>query len=126
MICVRPASGPSKASGTRSRLGYTHTMYGLKQKMPVQDTPVEAATRRLHAAIDSLTHALERNKEAERHQKALTAQLHAMNNDRARLADELDKARARTGEVNEAGQEIMRRLDVAMTTVRDVLATHGG
>lgn len=101
-------------------------MYALKQKMPVHETPVEAATRRLHAAIDSLTDALERRKEAEHHQEALAAQVHAMSNDRARLAAELDQATATAEEVKEVGQEIMRRLDVAMTTVRDVLATHGG
>lgn len=101
-------------------------MYALKSKMPVQETPVEAATRRLHAAIDSLANALERRQEADRHQETLMAQLHAMGNDRARLAAELDQSQARAGEVTEVGQEIMRRLDVAMTTVRDVLATHGG
>ncbi|MGE4371394.1 MAG: DUF4164 domain-containing protein [Xanthobacter sp.] len=101
-------------------------MYALKQNPPQQEMPIQAATRRLHAALDSLTDALERRKEAERHQEALMTQLHALSNDRARLAAELDQAQARSGEVAEAGQEIMRRLDVAMSTVRDVLATHGG
>ncbi|MGQ3675925.1 DUF4164 domain-containing protein [Xanthobacter sp. TB0139] len=101
-------------------------MYALKQNPPQQEMPIQVATRRLHAALDTLTDALERRKEAERHQEALMAQLHALSNDRARLASELDQAQARSGEVAEAGQEIMRRLDVAMSTVRDVLATHGG
>ncbi|MEP9354021.1 DUF4164 domain-containing protein [Xanthobacter sp. KR7-65] len=101
-------------------------MYALKQRPPLQDAPIEAATRRLHAALDALTDAIDRRREADRHQEALLAQLHALGNDRARLAAELDMAQAEAGEVEEAGREIIRRLDVAMVTIRDVLATHGG
>ena len=108
------------------RLGYTCTMFALKHRPPLQDAPIEAATQRLHAAIDALTDAIDRRREADRHQEALLAQLHAMGNDRARLAAELDGAKAEVGEVEQAGREVMRRLDVAMGTIRDVLATHGG
>ncbi|MFG1347920.1 DUF4164 domain-containing protein [Xanthobacter autotrophicus DSM 431] len=101
-------------------------MYALKHRPPLQDAPIEAATRRLHAAIDALTDAIERRRDADRHQEALLAQLHALGNDRARLAAELDMAKAEAGDVEEAGREVMRRLDVAMGTIRDVLATHGG
>ena len=101
-------------------------MYALKQRPPLQDAPIEAATKRLHAALDSLTDALDRRREADRHQEALMAQLHAMGNDRARLAAELDLAKSDAAEVEEVGREIIRRLDVAMSTIRDVLATHGG
>ncbi|QRG07395.1 DUF4164 domain-containing protein [Xanthobacter dioxanivorans] len=101
-------------------------MYALKHRPPLQDASIEAATRRLHAALDSLTDMIERRREADRHQEALLAQLHALGNDRARLAAELDVAKAESGEVEEVGREVMRRLDVAMGTIRDVLATHGG
>ena len=101
-------------------------MYALKQRPPLQDAPIEAATKRLHAALDSLTDALDRRREADRHQEALMAQLHAMGNARARLAAERDLARSDAAEVEEVGREIIRRLDVAMSTIRDVLATHGG
>ena len=101
-------------------------MFALKHRPPLQDAPIEAATQRLHAAIDALTDAIDRRREADRHQEALLAQLHAMGNDRARLAAELDGAKAEVGEVEQAGREVMRRLDVAMGTIRDVLATHGG
>ena len=109
-----------------ARLGYTSPMYALKHRPPLQDAPIEAATRRLHAALDALNDALDRRRETDRHQEALLAQLHAMGNDRARLAAELDLAKADSTEVEEVGREIIRRLDVAMGTIRDVLATHGG
>jgi len=101
-------------------------MYALKQRPLLEDAPIVAATRRLNAALDSLTDALERRRDADRHQEALQAQLHALGNDRARLAADLDRAQADAGEVGEVAREVMRRLDVAMATIRDVLATHGG
>ena len=57
---------------------------------------------------------------------ALLAQLHALGNDRARLAADLDQARAEAAQIADVSREVTRRLDVAMTTIRDVLATHGG
>lgn len=101
-------------------------MYALKQRPPLEDPPIEAATKRLHAALDRLTDALERRRDMDRHQEALAAQLHAMGNDRARLAAELDLSQGQVAEVGEVGREVMRRLDIAMGTIRDVLATHGG
>ncbi len=100
-------------------------MYALKHRAP-DPGPIEAATQRLHAALDALTAALDRRKEMDRHQEALLAQLHAMSNDRARLAAELDAAREQSHALGEVGQEVGRRIDTAMGTIRDVLATHGG
>lgn len=101
-------------------------MYALKQRPLLEDAPIVTATRRLNAALDSLVDALDRRRDADRHQEALQAQLHALGNDRARLAAELDRAQSEAGEVGELAREVMRRLDVAMGTIRDVLATHGG
>lgn len=100
-------------------------MYALKHRAP-DPSPIEAATQRLHAALDALTAALDRRKDMDRHQEALLAQLHAMSNDRARLAAELDAAREQSQALGDVGEEVGRRLDVAMGTIRDVLATHGG
>ncbi len=100
-------------------------MYAVKQRQPDLG-PIELATQRLHAALDALGAAVDRRREMDRQQEALLAQLHAMGNDRARLAQELDEACARIAELGDVGQEVTRRLDVAMGTIRDVLATHGG
>ena len=101
-------------------------MYALKHRPPLQDTPIEAATKRLNAALDALADALERRRDMDRHQEALLAQLHALGNDRARLAAALDLSQSQVEEVGQVSREVMRRLDVAMGTIRDVLATHGG
>ncbi|TCT05648.1 DUF4164 domain-containing protein [Aquabacter spiritensis] len=100
-------------------------MYALKQRPP-ELGPIERASQRFNAALDALNLAVERRREMDRHHEALLAQLHAMGNDRARLADELDAACARAGELGEVGREVTRRLDVAMGTIRDMLATRGG
>lgn len=100
-------------------------MYALKQRPPLHESPIEAATGRLQRALDALVDAVERRRDADRHHEALAAQLHALGNDRARLAADLDGSRADAEEVAEVGREVVRRLDLAMATIRDVLATHG-
>lgn len=100
-------------------------MYAVKQRPP-DLSPIELATQRLSAALDALSTAVERRREMDRQHEALLAQLHAMGNDRARLAQELDAACARVMELGGVSEEVTRRLDVAMGTIRDVLATHGG
>lgn len=100
-------------------------MYAVKHR-PTDLSPIELASQRLSAALDALAVAVDRRRETDRQHEALLAQLHAMGNDRARLAEELDAACARVKELGEVGGEVTRRLDVAMGTIRDVLATHGG
>lgn len=100
-------------------------MYAVKHR-PTDLSPIELASQRLSAALDALAVAVDRRRETDRQHEALLAQLHAMGNDRARLAEELDTACARVRELGEVGGEVTRRLDVAMGTIRDVLATHGG
>ena len=56
---------------------------------------IEAASRRLALALDALAAAVERRQVADREEATLAAQLHALGNDRSRLASELDDATAR-------------------------------
>ena len=82
---------------------------------------IDAATKRLAAALDALEGAVARRHEADRSEQALAAQLHAMGTDRARLAAELDIAAAQSRRLETTNREVARRLDDAMETIRSVL-----
>ena len=82
---------------------------------------IDAATKRLAAALDALEGAVARRHEADRSEQALAAQLHAMGTDRARLAAELDIAAAQSRRLETTNREVARRLDGAMETIRSVL-----
>ena len=85
---------------------------------------IDAASRRLGAALDALEAAVERRREADRGQDSLAAQVHALGTDRSRLAADLDVAAARSRRLESANREIARRLDGAIDTVRSVLEAH--
>ena len=51
---------------------------------------IDAATRRLMAALDALESAAERRREADRDEDELATRIQALGADRSRLADELD------------------------------------
>jgi len=86
-----------------------------------ENNVVEAATRRLAAALDGLEAALERRQDADRAEEALAAQVAALASDRSRLAFELDIQTARAQKLDAAGREISRRLDSAVDAVRAVV-----
>ena len=85
-------------------------------------TAIDAATRRLQAALDALEAAAERRLEAGARSAALAEQMHALESDRARLASDLDHATARSRQLERTNREVAERIDVAMTTIRGVLA----
>jgi hypothetical protein len=85
---------------------------------------IDAATRRLAAALESLESAVERRRESDRGDEALSAQVHALGADRSRLAAELDVQTARARRLEAVNRDIARRLDVAMETIRSVLDAH--
>ncbi len=87
------------------------------------ESPLERARRRLNAAIDTLEAAVNRRRDEDRHRDALEAQLQAFGSDRSKLADELDRARARSVDLEAANQEVGKRLERAMETIRSVLST---
>jgi hypothetical protein len=82
---------------------------------------IDAASRRLALAMDALEAAVERRREADRGQSALSEQLHALGTDRSRLASDLDNAAARVRSLETTNREIARRLDIAIESVRGVL-----
>ncbi|HXL49968.1 MAG TPA: DUF4164 family protein [Xanthobacteraceae bacterium] len=85
---------------------------------------IDAASRRLALALDALAAAVERRHEADRGEQTLDAQLHALGADRSRLAAELDAATARSRTLESVNREVVQRLDVAIDTIRSVLAAN--
>ena len=82
---------------------------------------VDAATRRLMAALDALERAVERRREADRDEDELAARIQALGVDRARLADELDGSLVKSKRLERSNREIADRLDAAIGTIREVL-----
>jgi septal ring factor EnvC (AmiA/AmiB activator) len=89
-------------------------------------TAIEAATKRLSQALDSLEAAVERRREADQGDQSLGAQLQALGVDRSRLAAELDEVTARSREIETINREIARRIDVAMDGIKAVLDAQEG
>ena len=83
---------------------------------------IEIASRRLVLALDALEAAAERRGETDRNEEALSAQIHALGNDRARLASELDQAAARSRGLEAANREVGQRIVAAIETIKSVLA----
>jgi hypothetical protein len=84
---------------------------------------VEAASRRLTLALDALEAAVERRREAARTEDSLANQLHALGDDRARLAGDLDQAVARARALECVNREVTKRIEQAIETIRGVLAS---
>jgi chromosome segregation ATPase len=82
---------------------------------------VEAASRRLALALEALDAAVERRRDADRSEEALADQIHALGDDRARLAGELDQAAARSRALETVNREVAARIDQAIETIRGVL-----
>src|SRR5438093_3764369 len=82
---------------------------------------IEAATRRLMAALDALESAVERRREADRDENELAIRIQALGADRSRLADELDGSLVKSRRLERTNREVAERLDAAIGTIRSVL-----
>jgi Domain of unknown function (DUF4164) len=82
---------------------------------------VEIASRRLALALEALEAAAERRSEADRNKDAVSDQIHALGNDRARLAAELDLAAARSRALETVNRDVAARIAQAIDTIRSVL-----
>ncbi len=85
---------------------------------------MDIAARRLAQALEELQAAVARKREAERGGDSVTVQLHALGNDRARLASELDHMAAQARRLEDTNREVARRIDVAMNTIKTLLDEH--
>jgi chromosome segregation ATPase len=84
---------------------------------------MDAALRRLEAALDALEAAVDRSAIDGREREALENQLQAYGSDRSRLASDLERMRARSSDLEAANREVSRRLEHAADSIRAVLAT---
>lgn len=86
---------------------------------------IEQAIHRLQSAMDRLESAVEGNLENQRQVRGLEGEMQRLGTDRSRLAQSLDAAEARSGQLEEANREVSRRLVGAMESIREVLARNG-
>jgi chromosome segregation ATPase len=82
---------------------------------------LENALTRLDGALAQLEAAARRRVEAERGRANLETELALMQDDRARLAAELDGATARLGDVETAAADVDQRLQRAMNVIGAVI-----
>ena len=87
---------------------------------------IDAATRRLMAALDALESAVDRRRDADRDEDELANRIQALGADRSRLADELDLSLVKSRRLERANREIAERLDAAIGTIRSVLGGEEG
>ena len=85
-------------------------------------TALEDAMRRLEAALGQLEASVSRRLEIERRRGDLETELQIMQDDRARLAVELEGTSARLAQVEAAADDVGHRVERALGAVRDVLA----
>jgi predicted nucleic acid-binding Zn-ribbon protein len=83
---------------------------------------LDDAIRRLEAAVGLLEASVSRRLEAERRRGDLETELQIMQDDRARLAVELDGTVARLNRSEAATDDVARRVERAIDAVRGVLA----
>jgi hypothetical protein len=84
---------------------------------------VDTALKRLSAALDQLEAAQSRREKADLMRGDLAEELAIMQDDRSRLAVELDLALARAKALETANREAAERLSSASAVIRAVLAT---
>lgn len=82
---------------------------------------LDAPLKRLSIALDQLEAAAERRSIADARRADLEEELAVMQDDRSRLAVELDAAAARARKLDEAGLEVSRRLGETSAAIRSVL-----
>lgn len=87
---------------------------------------LDAARRRLRAALEGLDAAVIRQAERAIEQADQTAEYSALQDDRSRLAQEVDSALNRVRALEGANGEAARRIERASAAVRAVLAADSG
>jgi hypothetical protein len=87
---------------------------------------LDQALVRLDAALGQMEAAAQRRLDLDRRRGEIENELALMQDDRARLAVDLDGALARANAAEHAASEALRRIDAAMAAIRDVVIANGG
>jgi hypothetical protein len=82
----------------------------------------DQAVKRVMDALDALDAVLDQRVGKDNKGGSLVEQLHAFAIDRARLALELDAARARARDLETTNREAVHRIDEAMSAIRAIIA----
>lgn len=90
-----------------------------------ESSRLDRSAERLRSALARLDAAVARKVETERAQGAIAQQMAALQADRARLAEELDRSAERIASLEAANRDVARRLDVTMDAIRTVLKSSG-
>jgi len=90
------------------------------------DRSMESATRRLDSAVDALEIALGRQQVTGKAVGDLQQQVHAIAEDRSRLAQEVDRLKQRTVRLEGINDEVSQRLQSAIGTIEELIADAGG
>jgi exonuclease VII small subunit len=102
---------------------YSALLYRISSRgLPNAVKTLDHAIARLDAALNQLEAAAQWRLDSEKRRTEMETELTLMQDDRARLAMELDAALAQLKRVEGAADEAGRRLDLAMATIGDVLA----
>lgn len=89
--------------------------------MPEPTAALASALNRLSAALDGLDTAVLRRRTRDEASGSRDAELSLMQEDRARLAEELDQALHRLNRLDAASADAMQRIDRAMGAVQSAL-----
>lgn len=106
---------------SRAFIGRFVCVVDLRSVMDLPDS-LARAIQRLNGSLDALEAAAERRAEAEAARGDAEAEFAVMQDDRSRLAVELDAALARSRALDRAVEQVSGRLDRADATVRGILA----
>jgi hypothetical protein len=82
----------------------------------------EQALRRLEAALSSLERAVERRLTQSEGAEGLSDEVQMLTADRARLAESLDQAQARSAKLESVNRDASRRIGAAVEAIQSVLA----
>ncbi|HEU6440866.1 MAG TPA: DUF4164 domain-containing protein [Microvirga sp.] len=88
-------------------------------------SPLDDAMKRLDAALGLLEASVSRRLDAEKRRGSLETELQLMQDDRSRLAEELDGALTRLHRFEAATDDVGRRVQLAILAVQNVLAQAG-